>query len=130
MIINQPVAETRTEHISFVNGIMHCITKKVEYHGIEDAKENVFVANDLASNESYRLLIDLRNSKHASIEARKYYTSDKNNKALAAAFVIKSPVSLILGKMFMGLNKPSFPVSLFNSESEAIEWLNNLQLSN
>ncbi|MEO9533740.1 MAG: hypothetical protein ABJG68_01990 [Crocinitomicaceae bacterium] len=121
---NFPIADTRTENISFEKGIMKVVTKSVELHELADAIENVKVADELANGEKYKLLIDLKNTKQASIEARQYYSSNQNRNVIAAAFIIDTPVNLIIGKMFEGINKPFFPVKLFNSEEEGLNWLN------
>ena len=125
---NNPVADTRTENISLVDGIMRVVTKPVELHELADAIENVKAADALAKGEKYKLLIDLKNTKQASIEARQYYSSEKNRNVIAAAFIIDTPVNLIIGKMFEGLNKPLFPVQLFNTEEEGLNWLKDLEI--
>ncbi len=40
--------------------------------------------------------------------------------ALGIQFLPKSPV---IRNFFLGINKPPYPVTLFNSEEKALEWL-------
>ncbi len=34
-----------------------------------------------------------------------------------------APLSRAIGNIFMGLNKPDFPLRLFTSDAEALAWL-------
>jgi hypothetical protein len=42
---------------------------------------------------------------------------------MSAAMLIDSAVSRMIGNIFLATQKTSFPVRLFNSEAEAIQWL-------
>lgn len=119
---NLKVIETRTENIWMEDGIMRAVNKPTERHLIEDAIENVKAANALAEGD-YPLLIDIRQAKHISIEARQYYASRENSRVIACALIVESPVSLIIGRMFMGINKTPFPSKVFRTDEKALEWL-------
>ncbi|UKN00387.1 STAS/SEC14 domain-containing protein [Paracrocinitomix mangrovi] len=123
MPIENKIIETRTEKVYFKNGIMYCITKSVPKHNLEDAKENVRATIEISEGTDYRLLVDIRQSNFVSRDARSYYISDNNKGVKVCAFVIDNAVSRIIGNMFMGFNKPSFPVKLFSSTEKAEEWL-------
>lgn len=123
MNLSPKAIETRTEKIWMEDGVVYAVNKTVEQHLIEDARENVLAAKHLSKGKPYPLLLDIRNSKHVSIEARKYYISSENNGVLACAFIIDSPVSLIIGRMFMGINRTPFPTQLFRSNDKALLWL-------
>jgi hypothetical protein len=41
----------------------------------------------------------------------------------AVALLMGSPVSRVLGNLYLGLNKPPIPTRLFTSEEEAKVWL-------
>ena len=115
--------ETKTERIWLEDGIMRCVNKTSESHGIEDAIENVLAADKISNGSSYLMIADIRKVKRVSLEARKYYTSKANKNVIACVFLVSSPVSSIIGRVFLGINRPSFPVWLTRTEDEAIKWL-------
>lgn len=122
------IIETRTQSIWKEDDIIRCVNKTVNKHDLDDAVANVEAADRLSDGTPYLLMVDIRSSKDITIAARKYYISQKNKNVKAYAFVIDSPVSLMIGKMFMGINKPSFPLELMRDEAEAKIWLKSKQL--
>jgi hypothetical protein len=57
-------------------------------------------------------------------EARAYYAGPDTAKvSTACALVVKSPMAKAVGNFFMGLNQSMVPTRLFNSEAQALEWL-------
>ena len=119
------VIETRSQRIWMgEDGIMRFVALPVPEHTLDDAKENLEAAVKINKDKKVPGLIDIREAKSVSREARMYYTGDENAKVLdAAAMLVDSPVSRIIGNFFIGLNKAPFPCKLFSSESAAIEWL-------
>lgn len=91
---------------------------------LEDAKENSIAVNALSEGDSFPLLIDSRNIRSISKEARDFFSMNNRESAVVAfAIIIDSPLSRIIGNFFMGLNKPRVPARLFTGEKEAIKWL-------
>lgn len=45
----------------------------------------------------------------------------------AVAILVKGPLSLMIGKLFMTVNTPDYPAGLFRSEAEARAWLLSLE---
>jgi len=106
------------------DGIMRQVALPGSEHTLDDAKENVEISAKIIKGKKVPGLVDIREVKSASREARMHYAGDENAKVLnAVAILIDSPVSRILGNFFIGLNKAPFPCKLFSSESAAIEWL-------
>ena len=91
---------------------------------IKESKENSIAVNGLRRDKKFPLLIDARQIKSISKEARDNF-SIQNRETMITSFavIIESPLSRIIGNFFMGLNKPSVPAKLFNNEDEAIAWL-------
>ena len=57
----------------------------------------------------------------------KYYAgSEAGNVFAAAALIVDSPLSRLLGNFFLGINKPKMPVRLCKNEDEALEWIASL----
>jgi len=89
-----------------------------------DAKEMVATVWNINKGKKTSLLVDKRVIKSMDREAREYYAGEEAAKTVnATALLIGSPVSRIIANFYIRLNKPKFPVKLFTSETEAIEWL-------
>lgn len=91
---------------------------------LADAKKSIAVVLKISKGKTQPLFVDSRGIKSMEREARTYYAGEEAAKAVSAcALLIGSPISRVIGNFFLGINKPKFPVKLFTSESEAIEWL-------
>jgi hypothetical protein len=89
---------------------------------LEDAKENSIAVNSFELDK-YPLLIDTTDIKSITKDARDYFSiNNRGSKVVAFAIIINSPLSKIIANFFMGLNKPSVPVKIFNSEEDAVDW--------
>lgn len=86
----------------------------------ETAKECVAGVAELAGPKRHILLIDMRNLRDITQGARRIY---HDGPAFAVALLVASPVSKVIGSFFIGLNRPSYPLRIFTSETKAIEWL-------
>jgi hypothetical protein len=119
------VVFTRTEKIWLAeDGIIRCIVLPTPKHKLEDAKENVAVISKLAGQKKRPVLVDARQVKSIERESRAYYAGQECAKVQSAvAFLISSYISKIIGNFFLGFNKPLFPINIFTSQAEAIEWL-------
>ncbi|MCE3280928.1 MAG: hypothetical protein K0S44_3119 [Bacteroidetes bacterium] len=94
---------------------------------LAEAKENSVVVNSLSPGNLYPLLIDSRDIKSISKEARDFFSmNNRDSNVSAFAIIIQSPLSRVIGNFFMGLNKPRVPARLFKSEKEAVKWLKEL----
>lgn len=117
--------ETRTQKVSLRDdGIIFFLSFPNSEHSLSDAKENVAAAAALGDGRKRPCLVDLRQLKSMSREARAYYAGDETAQVeAAAALLVASLVSKIIGNFFMGINKPVIPTRLFTSEAQAVEWL-------
>lgn len=106
------------------DGICVTVTKPMAEIRLEDAVENTIIVTGLFIGKKFPLLIDSRNIKSMSREARQHFsTNGRETKINCMAIMVKSPLSRVIGNFFMGLNKPQVPARLFDNETEAIEWL-------
>lgn len=90
------------------------------------AQDNVAAMTSLVgANNLTPWLIDLRDMRSTSREARQYYAKSPEALAIVSciALLVGGPSSRVLGNFFLGLNRPAYPTRLFTSESEAILWL-------
>lgn len=106
------------------DGIARTKVKPSSEVTIIDAKENSIAVNSLSNGNNYPLLIDTRDIRSISKEARDFFSmNNRKSNVTAFAILIDSPLSKIIGNFFMGLNKPRVPVQLFTSETDALTWL-------
>lgn len=104
------------------DGILRVCCLPGSVHGLKEAKENV---------ESFRskltkkipILIDLREIRTITREARSYFRGPENDTIKAAAILVESPLSRAIGNFFTGLSKMAVEHRLFTSEEEALIWL-------
>ena len=62
---------------------------------------------------------------NVSGKARAYFAgSEEVSRVISrAALIVETPVSRVIGNIFVGLNKPNMPVKLFTDEEKAVAWL-------
>jgi len=91
---------------------------------LKDAQEVMAAYDAVRQDKRLPLLIDTKQMKSFSREARQYFASDDAAAcASAAAIVVGTPVSKVLGNFYLGLSNPKLPSRLFTSEDEALAWL-------
>jgi hypothetical protein len=91
---------------------------------LEDAVENVRAyPQELLKTDKPPILIDLRQIRSLTREAREFFSSSRNERIRAAALLIDSPLSRIIGNFFIGLSKMRVDHQLFTSDVDAIAWL-------
>jgi hypothetical protein len=109
------------------DGIARTKVKPLAEVTLAEAKENSVAVNSLSPGNRYPLLIDSRDIKSISKEARDFFSmNNRDSNVSAFAIIIQSPLSRVIGNFFMGLNKPRVPARLFKSEKEAVKWLKEL----
>ena len=95
---------------------------------LSDAIENIAACTELSGGRSTLALIDGRNMKSITKEAREYYTGEETVKITkACALLVSSPLTRTIGNFFFKINKPKYPMKLFSSEIEAIAWLKGFE---
>jgi hypothetical protein len=95
---------------------------------LEDARENSRIVNALNGPERYPLLIDTREIKSITKEARDHFSlRGRESRVICFAILVDSPLSRIIGNFFMGLNKPRVPARLFTDLEQALAWCRNFQ---
>ena len=91
---------------------------------LDDAMENAEAVKHASEGRVYPMLVDTREIRSIDKDARDFF-SMRNRKGgvNAIAILVASPVSVIVGNFFMGLNKPAVPTKLFRDSAKAIKWL-------
>ena len=107
-----------------LDGIARTKVKPQAEVTIKESIENSVAVNSLYKAKKFPLLIDARQIKSISKEARDNFSiKNRSTNINSFAVIIESPLSRIIGNFFMGLNKPSVPAKLFNNEQDAVNWL-------
>jgi hypothetical protein len=106
------------------NGVCYTVVKPNAEIEIEDAIENTAAVKAISKDHIYPMLVNLREIKSISKEARDHFSMQNRAPGVAAiAMFIKSPVSRIIGNFFLGLNRSVVPAKLFTNEEKAVAWL-------
>lgn len=91
---------------------------------LEDAMANTEACRKSAEFRRLPLLVDMTQISGINKQARDYHSSDESSGYFSAvALLVKSPLSRMIGNFFSGLNKPNYPMRMFNSEEQALAWL-------
>ena len=91
---------------------------------LEDAHETMAAYLKLNKGKRMPLLIDTRTMKSLARGARHFFAGEEAAAcASAAAIIVGTPVSKVLGNFYLGLSNPHLPSRLFSSEDEALAWL-------
>jgi hypothetical protein len=91
---------------------------------LEDAKRNVAASEKIITGGPRPMLVDIREIKSQSRDARVYYARPQTARIVGAyAILVGSPISRVIGNFVLGFNKMNVPTRLFTSEAEALAWL-------
>lgn len=90
----------------------------------EDVLEQRRVAAELTDNKPHVVLAIAGRRTSATKEAREFSSQNVPEGRLAEAILIKSLPVRLMGKFFINFHKPNVPTQMFETESEAMIWLN------
>ena len=107
------------------NGIMHQVYNDNADLVMKDSlKEIEIYTREYCTDNKRPILVDITNIRSVDKGARGIYTSKEAASIMSkAALLVGNPVSRIIGNFYLGLNKTLFPVKMFTSENDALEWL-------
>ncbi len=122
--VSPTTAETPTCTFSFDDrGFVRAIMREGCEMTLADAVANVAAILALGGRP-VPVLVDMRDVRSQSREARQYFGGPEAEKATSAvALLIGSPVSKVLANFFLRVSSQRIPTQLFTSEAEAIAWL-------
>ncbi len=91
---------------------------------LKDAIVNTAKVIKVSGDSNFPILIDLKEIKSISKEARDHFSMrGRKPNVTAIAMLVASPLSKIIGNFFLGLNKPTVPTKMFTNELDAIQWM-------
>lgn len=106
------------------DGIIHIQFDAGFCGGLEEAKNQVRVIEQLRGDRKALILAIYADDNNFTKEAREYIASDEVSAIVKAdAFVVRGLGMRILGNGYLRINKPKRRARLFNSPGPAILWL-------
>lgn len=106
------------------DGIARTVVKPDAEIFLQDAKENTAAVETFYNGKKFPLLVDMRNIRSISDDAREHFTlRGRESVVNAYAMLLSSSLSRMIGNFFLTFNKPAVPVKLFNHEDKALAWL-------
>jgi hypothetical protein len=89
-----------------------------------DAREDIEAIRKLGKGKRLPVLVDIREVRSADRDARAYFGGAEAARVeLAAAILVGSPLSRMIGNFYLTVSAPLIPTRLFASYAEAIAWL-------
>lgn len=128
--IKSHIETTRCFDTFIVEGEV-CVTivKKDSEITLDDALENTRAVQKVSNGINYPMLVDTREIRSISKEARDHFSMrNRTGHVNCIAVLIESPVSMVVGNFFMGLNKPAVPTKLFTTPEKAFKWLEKFKI--
>jgi hypothetical protein len=121
---NVQVVEFPTSTMWFdEHGILCSISKKVPQQTVEEAKKTMEDFIKLTGGKKVCLLSDSTDSTPSNKEMRDYIAEVIPEIAKAVAVISRSAVGKMVANIFFSIKKQPYPIKMFDSETEAKEWL-------
>jgi len=119
--------ETTTSHHTRTDDDLFIVRMKTGvYETKPEAEENGEALMELLGDDTpLPILIDFSTAGGQDIETRRFYAEKSGRWCSRAAILVGSPVSRVMGNIYIGLNKPLVPTKLFTDEEVAVRWLKN-----
>lgn len=108
------------------NNIIFCKYADKTDIDLEIAKQCVKGRLKISNGKSYPTMIYLTGVKSVNKAARAYLSDEGIQLMTAGAFIVSSPLTKMLGNVFVKINQPKVPAKLFTDEKSAAEWLRSL----
>ena len=89
---------------------------------LEDARAAVDAMAELTGGRRSALLVDMRDTGAQDGPTRGEWTR-RSDLVLATALIVGTPLSRIVGNLFINMTRPAPPVRLFDSKDSALAWL-------
>ncbi len=119
---NKRETPTATTWLAADGVIRHVIAEGVQLQ-YEDAVRDMEAARQVAAGRRRPMVADLSKLLYASREVREHYASEEAAKVVSAVgMVVGSPVSRVIGNFFLRLNRPVYPIRMFDTRDAAVAW--------
>ena len=120
---NELTTETGTLFLD-PDDIVHVTSFQGVEETLDQARASVNAIRQVSEGRRLPLLLDMRPIKGQKREVREYYSSPEASASYkAVAILVGSPISKMIGNIFIGIGKLPVPTKLFSAEEEALAWL-------
>jgi hypothetical protein len=89
---------------------------------LEDATAALEAVAQITGGRRSPLMVDMRDTGPQDRATRAAWTG-RNDLSSAVGLIVGTPLSRMVGNLFIRMNKPQFPVRLFDKEARAVAWL-------
>jgi len=108
-------------------GILHEVAHERAHVTLATARREVAAMKRVAGGGRYPILVDIRNSRSVTRDARQYLSGPEAAECVTAvALLTGSALTKIMGNFFIGFNRGTFPTRVFSDEGAALEWLRSV----
>jgi len=104
------------------DGIVQIVWTQQTAMGREDAVAAIEAMAQLTGGRRSPLLVDLHGGGLPDRSAR-LELAPRGDVVSAVALLVDTPLTRMLGNFFLSVNKPSYPIRLFDDEASALAWL-------
>jgi len=120
----EPVINRRSDVYWVAEGVLGIYIKGPCSIDTEDTDDIYSAFDKLGVVAPTGLLADIRTLRGVSLGVRHHMSSERAGRYLSSvALVADSPLTRTIGNFFMRLNRPPFPLRIFDGEDEAMRWL-------
>lgn len=107
------------------DGVLHQTYIPGAEISIEDSWQELKIYKSTFCRDIRRpIIVDISNIKTVSKKSRDIYSSKEMGQTIsAAALIVNSPVSRIMGNFYVGISKTKMPVRMFATNKDAKNWL-------
>jgi hypothetical protein len=89
---------------------------------LEDAIAALDALAQLTGGLRSPLMVDMRDTGPQDRPTRAAWAR-RSDLSSAVGLIVRTPLSRMMGNLFLRMNKPKFPVRLFDDEASAVAWL-------
>jgi hypothetical protein len=106
------------------DGIVRAVAPPGADDTLAKARVSLSEIDKACSGKPRPVLVDIRWIRSATLDARRFWSSTAlQGVVTAAALLVDSPVSRVMGNFYIGINRMHVPTRMFTDETEALEWL-------
>ena len=111
------------------DGIVRLVYSPGTHVTLKEAQEGGAAIIELCQGVKRPVFIDSRGLKNVDREARLYSVSEEAATPwIIAMATLTSPITKVLGELFVKLNKPPYQIRFFTSEDAAFVWLRTINM--
>ncbi len=114
--------------LELTDGLFYFQFKKNTVIDYKLARYLVETRKRITRNEPFLMLFNGDNITNVTKDARDFFASkEATDGIIAGAFIVNSPLTVVLSNFFITISKPKKPAKLFTDKAEAIKWLRAFQ---